>query len=51
MAHTCRHKGRGHVSRQSLGEVVGAVKEGLCVWAADYYRVLTAEEYAFDVGD
>jgi len=51
MAHTCRDKGHGHVSRQSPREVVGAVKEGLSVWAADYYQVLTAEEYPFDVGD
>lgn len=36
---------------KKLREVVGALQEGLSVWVADQYRSLTAEEYAFDVGD
>jgi hypothetical protein len=34
---------------KKVREVVGALQEGLSVWVADQYRVLTAEEYAFDV--
>lgn len=34
---------------KKLREVVGALQEGFSVWVADQYRVLTAEEYAFDV--
>jgi hypothetical protein len=33
-----------------LCEVVGSLQDGLSVWVADQRRVLTAEEYAFDVG-
>lgn len=32
-----------------LGELLGALHEGLSVWVADQYRVFTVEEYAFDV--
>jgi hypothetical protein len=35
---------------KKLREVIGALQEGLSVWVADQYQVLTAEEYAFDVG-
>lgn len=35
---------------KKLREVVGTMQEGLGVWVADQYQVLTAEEYAFDVG-
>src|SRR6266851_1003768 len=33
-----------------LCEVVSSLQDGLSVWVADQHRVLTAEEYAFDVG-
>jgi hypothetical protein len=32
-----------------LGEVLGSLLEGMCVWIADQYRVFTVEEYVFDV--
>lgn len=35
---------------KKLCEVVGALQEGMSVWVSDQYQVLTAEEYAFDVG-
>ncbi|KAI9455511.1 hypothetical protein F5148DRAFT_1378062 [Russula earlei] len=34
---------------KKLREVVGSLQEGLSVWVADQYRVLTVEEYTFDV--
>jgi len=34
---------------KKLREVVNTLQEGLSVWVADQYQVLTAEEYAFDV--
>jgi len=37
-------------SVKKLREVVSTLQEGLGVWVADQYQVLTAEEYAFDVG-
>jgi hypothetical protein len=33
-----------------LHEVISALQEGLSVWVADQYQVLTVEEYVFDVG-
>jgi len=35
---------------KKLHEVVSTLQEGLGVWVADQYQVLTAEEYVFDVG-
>jgi hypothetical protein len=35
---------------KKVHEVVCALQEGLSVWVVDQYRVLTLEEYTFDVG-